>query len=153
MAPRSSLRARALGAIAACLALYAWPCAAQLNPATQREITSLLQAVGKSGCQFIRGGTAYRSDQAQEHLTKKFEYMAARDMLVSAEDFIDKVASRSNMSGEDYAIRCGEAAAQKSGDWLRAKLKLMRQPLQPAQATAHPPAHPPAHPASHLPPR
>lgn len=131
-APCSSLRARALGAIAACLALCAWPCAAQLNPATQREITSLLQAVGKSGCQFIRGGTAYRSDQAQEHLTKKFEYMAARDMLVSAEDFIDKAASRSNMSGEDYAIRCGEAAAQKSGDWMRAKLKALRQQPLPS---------------------
>ena len=92
------------------------------------SIAGLLQAVGASGCHFMRGGSAYSSAQAQEHLSKKYEYMAARDMLVSTEDFIDKAATRSSMSGEPYAIRCGEAAAQKSADWMRARLKAMRQP-------------------------
>ena len=109
-------------------ALLPLPCAAQLTPSAQREITGLLQAVGTSGCHFIRGGTAYSAAEAQEHLSKKYEYMAARDMLASTEDFISKAATRSSMSGEAYAIRCGEAPAQKSDEWMKARLKAMRQP-------------------------
>ena len=109
-------------------ALLPLPCAAQLTPSAQREITGLLQAVGTSGCHFIRGGTAYSATEAQEHLSKKYEYMAARDMLASTEDFISKAATRSSMSGEAYAIRCGEAPAQKSDEWMKARLKAMRQP-------------------------
>lgn len=122
--PRSAAPGLALVALSALLPMT---CSAQLTPMAQREIAGLLHAVGASGCHFMRGGSAYSSAQAQEHLGKKYEYMAARDMLVSTEDFIDKAATRSSMSGEPYAIRCGEAAAQKSDDWMRARLKAMRQ--------------------------
>ena len=117
-----------LAALSALLALLPMPCAAQLTPSAQREIAGLLQAVGTSGCHFLRGGTAHSASQAQEHLSKKYEYMAARDMLSSAEDFISKVAARSSTSGEAYAIRCAEAPAQKSEEWMKTRLKAMRQP-------------------------
>ena len=126
---RTAAPSRALQVLALTLsALLPLPCAAQLTPSAQREITGLLQAVGTSGCHFIRGGTAYSATEAQEHLSKKYEYMAARDMLASTEDFISKAATRSSMSGEAYAIRCGEAPAQKSEEWMKARLKAMRQP-------------------------
>ena len=125
---RTAATARTLAVLATLLALLPLPGAAQLTPSAQREIAGLLQAVGTSGCRFIRGGTAYSAAEAQEHLSKKYKYMAARDMLASTEDFISKAATRSSMSGEAYAIRCGEAPAQKSDEWMKARLKAMRQP-------------------------
>ncbi len=93
----------------------------------EREIAGLLQAVGNSGCEFMRGGKAYPADQAREHLRTKYEYLTARGQLVSAEDFIDKAASRSSMLGEDYFMRCAGTAPLRSEQWMRARLKALRQ--------------------------
>ena len=103
-------------------------CLAHPDAAAQREIEGLLRAVGSSGCQFLRGGTAHPAAEAQQHLHKKYAYMAERNMLVSAEDFIEKAATRSSMSGEPYALQCGQATAVRSDVWLRARLQLIRQP-------------------------
>ena len=118
-------------AAATLLALLPGLAAAQMTPKTEREINGLLQAVGSSGCQFIRSGTAYAADRAQSHLLRKYEHMASRNMLASAEDFIVKAATRSSMSGEAYAMRCGEAPPQRCDEWLMARLKAMRQPPAP----------------------
>lgn len=114
-------------AAAALLALLPGLAAAQITPKAEREITGLLQAVGSSGCLFIRSGTAYAADRAQAHLLKKYEHMASRNMLASAEDFIVKAATRSSMSGEAYSMRCGEAPPQRCDEWLMTRLKAMRQ--------------------------
>lgn len=111
------------------LPLPAW---AQLTAAARQEIVALLRAIGTSGCEFQRGGTWYGAARAEAHLTKKFEYMAARNMLASAEDFIAKGATRSEMGGDAYAIRCGAGTpAEKSDVWLRHKLKSMRESAKP----------------------
>ena len=126
---RRSARSRA--ALVALVALLPSFCGAQLNPASQREVAGLLQAVGASGCEFIRGGTAYPADQAQQHLRKKYEYLATRSQLTSAEDFVDKAATRSSMLGEVYLMRCDNAAPQPCAQWLQARLKAMRQAPAP----------------------
>lgn len=121
---------RRLGAGAALAALLTGlptQATAQINPKAEREITGLLHAVGSSGCQFIRSGKAYAADRAQAHLNKKYEHMVSRNMLGSAEDFIVKAATRSSMSGEAYAMRCGDAPPQRCDEWLMGKLKAMRQ--------------------------
>ncbi len=114
-------------ASAALLALLPLLCAAQIGPVMEREVAGLLQAVGTSGCEFIRGSTAYTAAQAQQHLRKKHEYMAARGQLASTEDFVGKAATSSSMLGEAYLMRCGSAAPQPCEQWLRARLKAMRQ--------------------------
>jgi len=111
----------------ALLALLSLPCAAQVGPVMEREIAGLLQAVSTSGCEFMRGGKAYPAGQAREHLRMKYEYLAARGQLASAEDFIDKAASRSSMLDEAYFMRCGSAAPQPCEQWLRVRLKALRQ--------------------------
>jgi Family of unknown function (DUF5329) len=93
----------------------------------EREIAGLLQAVGSSGCDFMRGGKAYPADQAMEHLRAKYAYLAARGQLASAEDFVDKAASRSSMLGEDYFMRCAGTAPLHCEQWMRARLKALRQ--------------------------
>jgi hypothetical protein len=116
-----------------------WVCAAQLSPAAKQEIHGLLHAVGSSGCEFIRGGTPHAAAKAQSHLFLKYEYLEARDQLKSTEDFIAKAATRSSMTGEAYAIRCAGTGQMASEDWMKARLKAMRQaPHAPAPAPSQP---------------
>jgi len=116
-----------------------WVCAAQLSPAAKQEIHGLLHAVGSSGCEFIRGGTPHAAAKAQNHLFVKYEYLEARDQLKSAEDFIAKAATRSSMTGEAYAIRCAGVGQMASEEWMKAKLKAMRQqPNPPSPAPSQP---------------
>jgi hypothetical protein len=100
---------------------------AQLAPGAKKEIEGLLVAVGTSGCEFVRGGTAHPPAKAQQHLQKKYDYLAARDKMASTEDFIVMAASRSSMTGEAYGIRCAGSPQQNSEDWMKAKLAAMRQ--------------------------
>lgn len=108
-------------------------CLAQLSPASRKEIDGLLRAVGTSGCEFMRGGSSYSAAQAQEHLNQKYEYLVMRDLLASTEEFIDKAATRSSMTGEPYAMRCAAAAPQRCDEWMMARLRSMRQAAAPRQ--------------------
>jgi hypothetical protein len=90
------------------------------------EINYLLDFVDRSGCRFYRNGSWYDSHRAQAHLRVKYDYLAARDRIKSAEDFIDQAATRSSMSGEAYQIRCDTGPALPSNLWLRTALSNYR---------------------------
>lgn len=104
-------------------------------PQAEREIEQLIQALARSGCQFQRNGSWYGADQAQAHLRKKYAYLRKRDLVASAEQFIERAASESSLSGRAYQVRCGAAAAVPSATWLRARLNEIR-----ARPAAAPPA-------------
>ena len=101
------------------------------SPRVQAEIAFLLKAVGTSGCEFNRNGTWYDAKRAQEHLRSKYEYLSQRDRIISAEDFIERVAARSSITSSPYLIRCGAASAVKSEDWLHAALVRYRLSANP----------------------
>lgn len=98
---------------------------AQTPPKAQIEIDYLLQYVETSGCSFYRNGSWYDSSHAKAHLRTKYDYMAARNLIGSAEDFIDKAATKSSLSGKPYKIRCGSEEVE-SGQWLREVLARYR---------------------------
>ena len=98
------------------------------DAAAQAEIAHLLAYLGTSGCEFQRNGTWYSSKEAQAHLEKKTQYLAKHSQIGSAEDFIDKAASASSMSGQPYLVRCAPDQAVPSGVWLRAELVRFRGP-------------------------
>ncbi|MDR1084479.1 MAG: DUF5329 family protein [Deltaproteobacteria bacterium] len=52
---------------------------------------------------FIRNGREYKVDRAVSHLRRKLR--GSEDSLTSAEEFIDRVAWGSSISGEPYYIR------------------------------------------------
>lgn len=111
------------------VALFWLPLGAQaleLSGAARKEVDHLLVIVGRSGCEFYRAGTWHSAVKAQVHLGHKFEYLATRQMLGSAEDFIAKAATRSSMTGEAYAIRCPHQPARPSADWLEEELRALR---------------------------
>lgn len=116
------------------LALVAAPVHAAPPPQAEREIEQLIATLARSGCQFQRNGSWYDAGQAQAHLRKKYAYLRKRDMVASAEQFIERAASESSMSGRAYQIRCGAVAAQPSATWLRARLNEIR--AKPAAAPA-----------------
>jgi hypothetical protein len=109
---------------------------AQPPPASQDEIDHLLSYVDKSGCQFYRNGTWYNSAEARSHLKEKYDFLTKMGWVKSAEDFIERAASKSSMSGEPYQAKCNDQAPIPSARWLAGELDRYR-----AGATL-PPAHP-----------
>lgn len=100
--------------------------AATPSPATQAEIAHLLDYLGNSKCEFHRNGTWHTAADARRHLEKKRDYLLKRSLIGSAEDFIDRAASSSSMTGEKYKVRCKPNPAVPSAEWLKTELKRYR---------------------------
>ena len=94
--------------------------------AAQIEINQLLGLVEQSGCEFFRNGTWYDAKRAQAHLRAKYDMLAANDQIKTAEDFIEKAASRSSLSGRPYQMRCRGGAAMTTNQWFSAALMRLR---------------------------
>jgi len=92
----------------------------------QTEINYLLGFVESSGCEFYRNGSWYDSKRAQAHLRDKYQILAAADQISTAEDFIEKAATKSGLSGRPYQVRCGGGEAVTSNQWLRDVLARFR---------------------------
>ena len=105
------------------MALCCWPAADAAPPAiASTEINYLLGFIERSGCQFYRNGSWYDSTQARAHLREKYEFLAAKGVIQSAEDFIERAATRSSLSGKAYSIKCGSAPVVPTNQWLREAL-------------------------------
>lgn len=109
------------------LALCCGPAAQGAPPAiANTEINYLLGLIEHSGCQFYRNGSWYDSKHAEAHLREKYEFLAAKGDIQSTEDFIERAATRSSLSGKAYAIKCGSAPVVPTDQWLRAALARYR---------------------------
>ena len=92
----------------------------------QQEISYLIADVAASGCEFYRNGKWYDAVQAAAHLREKYGNPFISAHLSSAEEFIDRVATRSTLSGVDYAIRCQNSAVVPSSNWFLSRLAAYR---------------------------
>ena len=101
---------------------------ARAEPPTsvQMEVNFLLGQVEESGCAFYRNGTWSDSKTAQAHLRDKYKYLAARNLINTTEDFIERAATASSFSGQAYEVRCNGGATVKSKQWLRDELARFR---------------------------
>jgi hypothetical protein len=103
------------------------PARAELTPAGQREVAHLLGFLEKSSCEFNRNGTWYRDMSAvRTHAEQKQDYFAKKGKINSAEDFIAWAASKSEMSGKPYTVKCGEGPVQTTSRWLNDELARFR---------------------------
>jgi hypothetical protein len=100
--------------------------AAPMPPAARAEIDDLLARLEKSACRFNRGGTWYSGAEAKAHLLRKLKYMEDRGMIQTTEQFIERAASSSSITGEPYLVKCADALPVKSGLWLAAELQAIR---------------------------
>jgi Family of unknown function (DUF5329) len=111
----------ALGFWFACMGYAAPP------PANaQNEINYLFQFLDASTCEFYRNGSWYDGKRARAHLHDKYVYLLARNQIESAEDFIEKAATKSSLSGRPYAIRCQDGIVVPSNAWFRHVLAVFR---------------------------
>lgn len=92
----------------------------------QREIDQLITALGSSGCQFQRNGSWYPASEAQSHLRRKYDWLRKREMVASAEQFIERAGSASSVSGKPYQVRCPGQPVATSAAWLTARLATIR---------------------------
>ncbi|MCW8277751.1 DUF5329 domain-containing protein [Pseudomonas sp. PCH199] len=99
---------------------------AQATPQVTQEIKGLLDFVEHSECLFVRNGSEFQGPRARAHLEKKLSYLEGKNMVSSAEDFIDLAATKSSMSGRAYEVRCPEGV-QPASTWLKRELQRQRQ--------------------------
>ena len=92
----------------------------------QIEVSFLLGFIEGSECEFYRNGTWHSPKAARAHLNEKYLYMEARGQIASAEDFIERVATKSSLTGEPYQVRCHGGKTATSGQWLLDELARFR---------------------------
>lgn len=100
--------------------------AAPLPPVARADVDALLTRLQASGCEFNRNGSWYAGADAKAHLLKKLDYLEGKDLVKTAEQFIEQGASSSSMSGRPYLVRCAGKAPVESAQWLKAELQAVR---------------------------
>jgi len=106
--------------------------------AAQAEINYLLEFVETSGCEFYRNGSWYDSNAARDHLRTKYEAYASFSKINSAEEFIDKAATKSSITGEGYEARCNGGELVPSKKWLTDALMRHRADEAAAETAKEP---------------
>jgi hypothetical protein len=101
---------------AALLLLLAMP-VARADPLAD-EIAYLIGFIRHSSCTFIRNGSEYGGDKAADHIRAKYDHFMAE--IKSIEDFIDRAASKSLLSGKPYEVRCAGKTVP-AAEWIRAE--------------------------------
>ena len=110
---------------AAPLALLLMSTAGHCVAAEDPAIDYLLSYVAGSPCVFVRNGTRHSGPEAAEHLRMK--YARGKAYVSSAEQFIDRIASRSSWTGTAYSVECAPGETLSSAEWLRGALQRFRE--------------------------
>lgn len=92
----------------------------------RHEITQLMDGLSNSQCEFQRNGKWHGRVEARAHLQRKYDYLLKRDLVDTAEQFIERAASKSSLSGRAYRVRCPGQPELDAGAWFRARLKALR---------------------------
>ena len=86
------------------------------------KIEQLILAIQNlKSAQFNRNGTLYDAETASKHL--KMKWNKAGNSIKTAEDFIDKIASKSSMTGTEYKIVYDNGKEITTKKFLYDKLK------------------------------
>jgi hypothetical protein len=97
-------------------------------PHEQARIDKLIRFVeSHKSMIFIRNGTEYTSEDAGKFLRGKLEAMGSD--VKTAREFIDRIATKSSMSGEPYRVKFADGKTMLASHFLGDELKrLERQP-------------------------
>ena len=104
---------------------------AQAAPSAAEEklIDTLILRVSKMDAMiFLRNGNEYTAADAAKHMQAKYDYF--KKELVTAEDFIDRCASRSEMTGQAYKVKLTNGAVRDANEFLNSELRALRQQVK-----------------------
>lgn len=94
--------------------------------AVRQEIAYLLRYIGESGCEFERNGAWSDAKAAEAHVRRKYDYLARWGRIDTTQDFIDKAATGSSLSGQPYQVKCADNLPLPSSAWLGKALSRYR---------------------------
>jgi len=104
------------------LGASAGSCAAAPPPLEQARIDKLIHHVEtQQGMKFIRNGTEYTCTQAAKFLRGKMDSMGGE--VTTAREFIDRIATKSSMSGRPYHVRFSDGQLVPAAQFLGEELK------------------------------
>jgi hypothetical protein len=84
----------------------------------QEKIQYLLATIAQSrNCVFIRNGKSYSPKEAANHMEMKWK--KHQDKITSAMDFIDIVATKSNLTQQPYLIQHDTGRVEELGTYLK----------------------------------
>lgn len=96
--------------------------AAELPAAEKQKIESLLKHVAElKEAKFVRNGSEYDAATAAKFLRGEWETNAKE--IRTANEFIEKAASKSSTTGKPYLIRFKDGKEMESGESLKRELK------------------------------
>ncbi|WP_414164450.1 YfeK family protein [Superficieibacter sp. BNK-5] len=99
--------------------LGALPAFAKLNAHEEARINAMLNAlVQKQDLTFVRNGDAHNCEEAVSHLRVKLGN--TRNRIDTAEQFIDKVASSSSITGKPYIVKIPGKKDENAQPYLHA---------------------------------
>ncbi|MDQ0022451.1 hypothetical protein J2X90_000229 [Variovorax paradoxus] len=116
---RTTLFALLLAAVAAL---------AQATPsASEQKLidTLILRVSNMKTMTFMRNGDEHNAADAAKHMQAKFDHF--KDEILTAEDFIDRCASRSEMTGKPYQVKMPNGAVRDAKEFLTAELRTLRK--------------------------
>lgn len=91
----------------------------------QREIDFLISYVNNSKCIFNRNGIDYKGSEAVTHIKRKYDYY--KNDIKTTKDFIELAATKSEISGRKYTVKCKNSEIQALGKWLLKALNTLRE--------------------------
>ena len=106
------------------ISIFFSPYTFSMGDSLEKAISHLLKYVEESGCAYIRNDKKYSSNEAAEHIKKKYDHF--KDEIVTPERFIELCATKSLVSGKPYFVRCGRNDKIPSAAWLLAELERYR---------------------------
>lgn len=84
------------------------------------EVNHLISAVSESGCEFVRNGKTHTAGEAVGHLQMKAK--RGKRYYDTADEFIERIASKSSWTGKPYMIQCVGKPAATAADWFTSVL-------------------------------
>ena len=115
-----------IGSLAALGAVWTANVGATPPPAEHQLIVSLIQRVESLDAMvFTRNGSPHTAAEAGKHMRSKYEHF--ENEIRTADDFIARCASRSEMTGKPYLVRIGDGPAEEASTFLARELRQLRR--------------------------
>jgi hypothetical protein len=100
-------------------------CAAEPEPVA-KTVEYLIAQVEKSpDMKFLRNGDEHSGKEAAKHMRRKYDHF--KKEIKTAEDFIEKCAAKSELSGKPYMIKRSDGTTVKCEEWMKTLLEARRK--------------------------
>ena len=110
--------------LAAAISMLAMTAHAAPPPHEQSRIERLIHFVeSQKDMKFIRNGSEYSCADAAKFLRGKLESMGGE--VTTAREFIERIASKSSMSGQPYHVKFADGRLMPAAQFLAEELKRM----------------------------